>query len=414
MPPIDHSRNHQDFTAENFVGGRPVDERAAFAPGSMDDLIRRQLALSQRIANRIQQNRDIVNAKYTVVAQEGDMVEAHSAELQRRVAAVAARERDVEDREIDAEWRRRVLHWRGGYIVNRLQALGEREQAVEKKEQDAEKKPPGKKTGGFFGLQVRHGAVSRLNERHTRSDRIYDGDVETMTQSSNETGSTSTGTQQQQRQSDRAYDGDVDTLTLSSNDAGPASASNAGRHAGGTTSSSSGNAAASPTPAWAWGTIPLNARFEFHNSVLEDHELDSRSDSYILPDATYERPQRGRPVTSPRHDEQALSATAAVFTPRADQAAVQDTGASSLEHTPDSSSDVSTSTSTPASAGMVSEADETAAKASEPEYASIYQDAQENVSAEDQSVPSRDLRRVPGKRNLSASYQGKGKEKSQD
>jgi hypothetical protein len=287
------------------------------------------------------------------------------------------------------------------YILNRLRTLREREQAVEKKEQDAEKKSAGKKAGGFFGLQVRPGAVSRLSERHTCSDRAYDGDVETLTQSSNETGSTSTGTQQQQQQqSDRAYDGDVDTLTLSSNDAGP--------------SSSSGNAAASSIPAWAWGAIPLNARSEYHNRVIEDHELDSRSDSYILSDRTYV-PPRSRTVTSPRHDEQALSATAAVFTPRAAQATLNDAGTSSLEHALVSSSSVSTST--PASAGMVREADETVAEASEAEGASIYQDAQESVSAEEE-VASRDrshsIRHVSKSRNLSGSYKGKGKEKSQD
>jgi hypothetical protein len=359
--------------------------------------------LLERIANRIEQDRRVVNAKYTVVAEENKILEKVDAQLQRRRATLDARERHVEDREISAEWTRRVLQWRGVYILNRLQTLREREQAVEKKEQDAEKESAGKKAGGFFGLQVRPGAVSRLSERHTRSDRAYDGDVETLTQSSNETGSTSTGTQQQQQQSDRAYDGDVDTLTLSSNDTGP--------------SSSSGNAAASSIPAWAWGAIPLNARFEYHNRVLQDHELDSRSDSYILSDRTFVAP-RGRTVTSPRHDEQALSATAAVFTPRAAQATLNDAGTSSLEHALVSSSSVSTST--PASAGMVREADETvaeASEASEAEGASIYQDAQESVSAEE-DVASRDrshsIRHVSKSRNLSGSYKGKGKEKSQD
>jgi 2C-methyl-D-erythritol 2,4-cyclodiphosphate synthase len=109
MPPIDHSRNRQDFTAEGFVNGRVVDEGAAFAPGSLDDLILRQQRLLERIANRIEQDRRVVNAKYTVVAEENKILEKVDAQLQRRRATLDARERNVEDREISAEWTRRVL-----------------------------------------------------------------------------------------------------------------------------------------------------------------------------------------------------------------------------------------------------------------------------------------------------------------
>jgi hypothetical protein len=208
----------------------------------------------------------------------------------------------------------------------------------------------------------------------------------------------------------------------SNNDAGSSSANRAAQNAAGSSFVSRGNIVGSTANPRHYGSIPLDASFNLRNRVLESHELDDRSASYTLSPNTFERPPaRDRAVTSSRHSQQqALSATAGVFTPRAAQTPVQDARGSSLERNVVPSSSMTSST--PAPAGMVGETNEVTAQA---EDISRYEDAQEDVAVEEgQIVSSRvrsassTLRRKSGDPNLRASSmskgKGKGKEKSQD
>jgi hypothetical protein len=179
---------------------------------------------------------------------------------------------------------------------------------------------------------------------------------------------------------------------------------------------SSGNAAASSTPARYYGSMPLDAFFELRNRVFESHELDCRSASYTLSNATFQRPQKCVPSSGPQ--QRPLSATAEVFTPRAAHATLPVVGTSALEDAPISSPDESSST--PAAAGVVGEADE-ADEMAEVESVSADEEVQANAAArQDQIITSRvrsassTLRREPADPNLRASSMSKGKEKSQD
>jgi hypothetical protein len=368
-PPTQMLNENRDLEAEGAEIRGQVSERAtASAQVTVEDLFRRMRREADDLTareTRLARERHVVGGQYATALEMNKATWVEIDGLQQRDRVLDARETALDDREL-------MLYYRELFFQEREFAL--------KQKQDR------KKAIGFFSLRFRPGAASRASETQTISDR--------------------------------AYDGDVDTLTQSSNDAGSAPVTRAGQHAAGPSagspSSFRGNAASSPAFTRHYGSIPLDSFFNLHyRDGAEPLWIQQIDPFYTLPDSTY-TPPRGRTVTSPRHDEQqALSATAAVFTPRAAQAALHDAGASSLEQAPVPSSSVSIST--PASAGMVREADETAAEASEAEGASIYQDAQENVAAEeDQSVPSRDLRRVEGGRNLSASYKGKGKERSQD
>jgi hypothetical protein len=199
----------------------------------------------------------------------------------------------------------------------------------------------------------------------------------------------------------------------SNDDAGSASANRAAQNAAGSSFVFRGNIVGSTANPRHYGSIPLDTSFNLRNRVLDSHELDDRSASYTLSPSTYERPPaRGRAVTSPRHNEQqALSATAEVFTPRAAQTPAHDAEGSSLGRNAVPS--FSTTSSTPAAAGMVGETDETAA---ETEDASRYEDAQENVAAvedqiSNQRVRGQSIRRVSADPNLRASSMSKGKGK---
>jgi hypothetical protein len=360
-----------DLEAEGAETHRQVSERAAAsAQVTVEDLFRRMRHEADDLTaqeTRIARERHVVGGQYATDLEMNEATWLEIDGLQQRDRVLDARETALDDRELSIYYR---------------------ELFFQKSELALKQKQDKKKAGGFFSLRFRPGAASGASETNTLSDR--------------------------------AYDGDVDTLTQSSNDAGSAPVTRAGQYAAGPSAGSSssfrGNAASSSAFARHYGSIPLDSFFNLHYRDGADPLWIQQIDPfYTLPDSTY-TPRRGRTVTSPRHDEQqALSATAAVFTPRAAQATLHNAGTSSLEQASVSSSSVSTST--PASAGMVREADETAAEASEAEDTSIYQDAQENVSAEEE-VASRDrshsIRHVSKSRNLSASYKDKGKEKSQD
>jgi hypothetical protein len=356
-----------DLEAEGAETRREVNERAAAsAQVTVEDLFRRMRREADDLTareTRPARERHVVGGQYATALEMNKATWLEIDGLQQRDRVLDARETALDDREL-------MLYYRELFFQQREFAL--------KQKQDR------KKAGGFFSLRFRPGAASGASETNTLSDR--------------------------------AYDGDVDTLTQSSNDAASAPVNRAGQSAAGPSagslSSFRGSAASSSAFARHYGSIPLDSFFNLHYRDGADPLWIQQIDSfYTLPDST-DSPPRGRTVTSPCHDEQTLSATTAVFTPRAAQVAVQDAGTSSVEHAPVSSSDVSTST--PASAGIVREADESA---TETEGVSIYQDAQENVSAEKEVASrnrSRSIRHVSKSRNLSASYKGKGKEKSQD
>jgi hypothetical protein len=345
---------------------RHSERTAASVPVTVEDMFRRFRHRADDLTareTRVAKERHVAQSQYATAMQMREALQTEIEGVEQRKEAVEVRENALEDREL-------LLYYM--------------ELWYQKKEIALKQKQASKKAGGFFRLQVRPGAASRSSETLT--------------------------------QSDRAYDGDVDTLTQSSNDAGSAAANRADQHAAGPSFVFRGNIVGSSAHPRHYGSMSLDSFFNLHyRDGADPLWIEQINLFFILSSTAYEDPARGRTNTSFHRDQkQSLSATAAVFTPRAARAAEHDARVSSLQHDPVPSSSMPSST--PAPAGMADDADETTAEA---EGASLYEDAQENATTEeDQSgtshVRARSIRRVSGSRSLSASYRGKVKEKSQD